>query len=189
MSLKPPDQLEKLQQRCVAKRRLVPTTGSICCTTRCIGWMSWLKRTGGAVETAEPRAWTTRHSPTSRSTAGNGGWENWRKSCGRRRISRKPFCGNGFRRQTESSGRWAFQRFVTVWVTVHDGHTPPTAVARVARGGRVTRGALRVAGLIGQSPMGAAESLAVGLVAAFVGAVLTHRFRMRLLPYIGRSDS
>ena len=51
--------------------------------------------------------------------------------------------------------------------------------------GRVTRGALRVAGLIGQSPMGAAESLAVGLVAAFVGPVLTHRFRMRLLPYIG----
>src|SRR5579872_1700677 len=43
---------------------------------------------------------------------------------------------------------------------------------------------LRVAGLIGPPPIRAAEALAVGLVAAFVGSVLADRFRMRLFPHV-----
>ena len=36
------------------------------------------------------RAWTARRSRTSRSTAWSGGWANWRKNSGRRRIEPQP---------------------------------------------------------------------------------------------------
>src|SRR5206468_7204771 len=44
------------------------------CTTRCIGKMAWPMPTNAAKPMAEQREWTTRHSRTSKRTAGNGGW-------------------------------------------------------------------------------------------------------------------
>ena len=45
----------------------------------------------------------------------NGGWTNWRKNSGRRRIDRSRSGGCTFPSRTASSGRWAFRRSGIVW--------------------------------------------------------------------------
>src|SRR5215467_6213035 len=110
---------KSFRRHCMPKRRKCPPSVSMLCTTSCTERMYWPMHGGSPRPMAAQPAWIDRPFGTSTNMAWSGGWVNWRKTSGKRRIGHSRCGASTVPSPTVANGRWVYPRSVTGWQLLH----------------------------------------------------------------------